>query len=141
MPIRLSTLMKADQKHSAEAFTVVELLIVVACLAILAAIILPSMARPHSYGGHRMQCINNLKQIALSFRCWSLDNNDKFPMQVSVTNGGAMEIVATGTAFTVFQVMSNELSTPKILFCPEESDPKRIAASTFTIESGTPHSV
>jgi len=141
MQIHLSTQMKADREHAAEAFTVVELLIVVACLAILAGLILPSLARQNRNCRSRINCTNNLKQIGLAFRTWSLDNSDKFPMQVSVTNGGAMEIVSTGTAFTAFQVMSNELSTPKILFCPEENDPKRHAANTFSIGSGTPHSV
>src|SRR6266478_3111662 len=142
MQLHLSTQMKADRKHAAEAFTVVELLILVACLAILAAIILPSLARPSHCTG-RINCTNNLKQIGLAFRTWSLDNNDKFPMHVSVTNGGAMEMVATGTAFTAFQVMSNELSTPKILFCPEENDRKRIAAVTFssTVPKGVPANV
>src|SRR6267142_2175269 len=130
MQIHLSTQMKADRTHAAGAFTVVELLIVVACLAILAAIILPSLARP-SHCSMRFNCTNNLKQIALSFSTWSLDNNDKFSMQVSVTNGGAMEVVGTGTAFAAFQVMSNELSTPKILFCPVEKGRGRIAATTF----------
>ena len=141
MQIHLSTPRKADRKHTPEAFTVVELLIVVACLSILAGIILPSLARQNRNGGCRINCANNLKQIGLSFRCWTLDNNDKFPMQVSVTNGGAMEVISTGTAFAAFQVMSNELSTPKILFCPEENDPKHIAASTFTIGSGALNSV
>jgi prepilin-type processing-associated H-X9-DG protein len=60
-------------------------------------------------------------------------------MEISVTNGGAMELVSMGTVFPVFAVMSNELSTPKILICPEENDPKRIAASTFqsTIPKGS----
>src|SRR5713101_5129689 len=139
MQIHLSTQMKADREHAAEAFTVVELLIVVACLAILAGLILPSLARQNRNCRSRINCTNNLKQIGLAFRTWSLDNSDKFPMQVSVTNGGAMEIVGTGTAFTAFEVMSNELSTPKILFCPEEDDRKRIAASTFcsTVPRGT----
>src|SRR5882724_8113127 len=120
--------MTLPRNDSAKAFTLIELLIVVAIIAVLAAIILPSMARQGCVPGQRINCVNNLKQIGLAFRTWALDNNDKYPMQVSVTNGGAMEIVSTGTVFTVFQVMSNELSTPKILFCPEESDPKRIAA-------------
>src|SRR2546428_11389285 len=132
MPIHLSTPRKADRKHTPEAFTVFELLIVVACLSILAAIILPGMARQNCAVAQRINCTNNLKQMGLAFRTWALDHNDQLPMQVSVTNGGAMEIVATGTAFTVFQVMSNELSTPKILFCPEENDPKRISAVTFS---------
>src|SRR6266404_3767988 len=143
MPIHLSTRMKADRKHAPEAFTVVELLIVVACLSILAAIILPGITRQNCAVAQKINCTNNLKQIGLSFRTWSLDNNDRFPMQVSVTNGGAMEMVATGTAFTAFQVMSNELSTPKILFCPEENDRKRIAAVTFssTVPKGVPANV
>jgi hypothetical protein len=36
-------------------------------------------------------------------------------MQVSVTNGGTMELVNGGTVFEHFLVMSNELSTPKLL--------------------------
>src|SRR6266478_1671008 len=131
MQLHLSTPMKADRKHTAEAFTVVELLIVVACLSILAAIILPGMARQNCAVAQKINCINNLRQIGLACRTWALDHNDKFPVQVSITNGGAMEIVATGTAFTAFEVMSNELSTPKILFCPQEDDRKRIAADTF----------
>src|SRR6266853_1060690 len=139
MQIHLSTPMKADRKHVPQAFTVVELLIVVACLSILTAIILPGMAR-HTHCSSRINCANNLKQVGLACRTWSLDNNDKFPMQVSVTNGGAMEIVAAGTAYAAFRVMSNELSTPKILFCPQEDDRKRIAASTFcsTVPSAAP---
>jgi len=41
-------------------------------------------------------------------------------MSVSVTNDGAMELVAMGNVAAVFQAMSNELNTPKILFCPAD---------------------
>src|SRR6266478_9269321 len=122
MQLHLSTPRKADRKHFPEAFTVVELLIVVACLSILAAIILPSMARQNCAVAQKINCTNNLKQIGICFSTWALDHNDQNPMQVSLTNGGAMEMVATGTAFAAFLVMSNELSTPKILLCPEEND-------------------
>lgn len=50
-------------------------------------------------------------------------------MQVSVTNGGAMESAATGSVFMIFQVMSNELSTPKISYCP--ADEQRISTNNF----------
>src|SRR5260221_8026094 len=143
MRIHLSTPMKADRKHAPEAFTVVELLLVVACLCILAAIILPGMARQNCAVAQKINCTNNLKQIGLCFRTWALDNNDQNPMQVSVTNGGAMEIVATGTAFAAFLVMSKEMSTPKVLICPEENDRKRISAVIFssTVPSGAPPNV
>jgi prepilin-type processing-associated H-X9-DG protein len=54
-------------------------------------------------------------------KIWAGDNNDKYPMEVSVTNGGAMEWMGTTNAWKAFQVMSNELSTPKILICPEDA--------------------
>jgi prepilin-type processing-associated H-X9-DG protein len=78
-----------------------------------------------------MNCSNELKQIGLAFKTWSLDNNDRFPMQVSVTNGGTMELVSAGNVWPHFLVMSNELSTPKILFCPQETDKQRSVATTF----------
>ena len=77
-----------------------------------------------------INCVNNLKQIGIAFRLWEGDNNDKYPMAVSVTNGGAMELVATGNVAACFQVMSNELNTPKILLCPE--DTRRVWATNFS---------
>ena len=76
MQIHLSTQMKADRKHAAEAFTVVELLIVVACLSILAGIILPSLARQNRNGGCRINCANNLSYFA------ALDAEDIFPQRL-----------------------------------------------------------
>ncbi|MCC6822623.1 MAG: hypothetical protein IT579_17980, partial [Verrucomicrobia subdivision 3 bacterium] len=76
----------------------------------------------------------------LSFQNWSLDNEDKFPMQVSATNGGAMEQAQLGSAYAIFLVLSNDLNTPKILICPNESNPERKAAHTFgpTVPAGSP---
>jgi len=54
----------------------------------------------------RIACLNNLKQIGLSYSAWAGDHNGKFPMDVSVTNGGVMELAATGNVAAVFQVMS-----------------------------------
>jgi hypothetical protein len=67
------------------------------------------------------QCTNNLKQTGLAYKIWAGDNHDKYPMEISVTNGGAMELMTTPDAWKVFQVMSNELSTPKVIYCPEDS--------------------
>lgn len=78
----------------------------------------------------RVTCWHHLKQISLSFRVWAEDNYGRFPMQVSVTDGGTMELVPSGNAFPHFQAMSNELSVPKILVCPQ--DRERKAATNFT---------
>lgn len=116
-------------RRTAEAFTLIELTIVVACLVILGAILLPSLARPPHHCG--VNCSNNLKQIGRGFRTWAIDNNDRYPMQVPLTNGGTMELVNSGTVFPHFLVMSNELSTPKLLICPAENNPARTTATTF----------
>jgi len=63
-----------------------------------------------------------LKEIGLAYRVWGGDHGDKYPMGISVTNGGAMELVVTGNILVNFLVMSNELSTPKILHCPEDME-------------------
>jgi prepilin-type processing-associated H-X9-DG protein len=81
--------------------------------------------------------VNNLKQTGVAFRTWALDYGDKYPAQVSVTNGGTMELVDTGTVWPHFSVMSNELSTPKILVCPEDVARQHWTAATFG--SGAPN--
>ena len=110
-------------------FTFMELLVVIAIVAILMAAFLPALMKTRAHPS-QINCGNNLKQVGLSFQQWSLDNGGKFPMQVSVTNGGTMELISSGNVFLNFLVMSNELNTPKILCC--RGDEERLPASSFT---------
>jgi prepilin-type processing-associated H-X9-DG protein len=102
--------------------------------AILAALLLPALARAKSKA-QEISCVNNMKQVGLSFRTWAIDNNGNFPFNVSTTGGGTLELSMPGSdgfsrnAAFIFQVMSNELSTPKILVCP--ADAKREPALNF----------
>src|SRR6266478_5107680 len=122
--------MKRAKTSNRDGFKLIELLLVVLGLGILASFVLPQLARRNARSS-RISCANNLKQVGLSFRTWSLDNNDRYPAQVSVTNGGTMELVESGQAWVHFLVMSNELSTPRILMCPEEPDRTRRQADNF----------
>ena len=101
---------------------------VIAALLIIAAVLLPALAAAKKRSS-RIPCVSNLKQIGVAYRVWSGDNDDKYPMQVSVTNGGVMESIATGNVAACFQVMSNTLTSPKLLICPE--DTKSILATNF----------
>ncbi len=118
----------------AQAFTVTELLIVITCLAILAAVLLPALKRARSRGGH-ISCANNIKQICLSSLVWSHDNNNHFPMQVPVADGGTLELVPRGLIYPHFLALSNELNTPRVLRCPE--DERRPMALKFSDLSDT----
>jgi len=109
-------------------FGLIDLLAMLAAVLIVAALAFTYLAKPRTKSS-RTNCVNHMKQVGLSFRLWSGDNGDKFPMQVSTNLGGTMELVASGGVYPHFAVMSNELSTPKILACP--NDLKRSAATNF----------
>jgi competence protein ComGC len=120
--------MQSLRTRSISAFTRIELLVTVACVLVVLALLLPGLAKSKARSS-RLGCTNCLKQIGLSFRSWAIDNNDHYPMQVSVTNGGTMELVTGGLVFPHFRLMSNELSTPRILVCP--NDKNRTYATNF----------
>ena len=126
--------MKSKPSTTKRGFSHVDLLLIVAAVVGITIVILPALTRPRA-PYCRAYCSNNLKAVGLAFLIWAGDNDDKFPMQVSVTNGGAMELANEGSAHAVFMVMSNELNTPKILTCPDETTPQRVAATVFALNA------
>lgn len=122
--------MKSGCKSN-RAFTLVEALVVTAVLSLLCYLAYVSLPH-HRHYGSRIGCTNKLKNVGLAFRIFATDNNDVFPMQLSVTNGGSKEFVTDPTnMWRHFLAISNELATPKIVVCPED-DGKRKEASDFS---------
>ena len=123
--------MKLQRNKPSRALTLIEVLVVIALVAILTLILLPATSHRATHAP-RAQCLNNLRQVGLAFRSWAKDNDNRFPMEVSFTNGGAKELFKEGICSSVFKAMSNELNTPKILVCP--ADRGRSFAKIFTSE-------
>jgi len=100
-----------------EAFNFIELMVVlsVVALVIIAIILVPQYYRSKQMAA-RINCGSNLKLIALSFKMFAGDNNQRFPFNTTKSLANQN----TSNAWQHFLALSNELGGTRTLMCPQD---------------------
>lgn len=122
-----------DADRGRVAFTLVELLVVVSILALLLAVLMPSLAQARRQAAAAV-CGSNLKQVATAFTVYLNDHGDRYPATDDPVNESPYYWLWMGRGFRRFigpyLVDDINAENPSVLVCPSDPTPADVFEHT-----------